>query len=83
MAARKMTFSIPDDVADRFVRAVPAQDRSRFLTQVLEKSMLERDLDLVRACQEANEIEDLLAIEQEFSALPNTMTEPGDGPSAR
>lgn len=80
MAARKMTFSIPDETAARFLREVAPRDRSRFVSQMLEESLREKEQDLIRACLEANEDEDIQAIEREFDALPDTMEEPWDGP---
>jgi hypothetical protein len=81
MVARKMTFSVSDELAQLFVRRVPSRERSRFVEEALRARLREEEADLVRACLEANQVADLLTIEEEFGALPDTMIEPWDGPT--
>lgn len=83
MAARKMTFSLPTDLANRLVKRVPARERSRFLAQVLEKSLLEEDEALIRACLMANEEPDIKAIEQEWDEIRDVIEEPWSDAPAR
>lgn len=83
MAARKMTFSLPEDLATRLVKRVPARERSRFLAQVLEKSLLEEEDALVRACLAANQDPDIKAIEQEWDEIRDAIEEPWSDTPAR
>ena len=50
----RMTLSIPDVVAHRFQAAVPARQRSRLVTRLLEHELSERDSSLAAACRAAN-----------------------------
>jgi hypothetical protein len=79
MAARKMTFSLPEDLANRLLKRVPARDRSRFLAQVLEKSLREEDEALVRSCMLANRDPNVQAIEHEWDQIQDPIEEPGWG----
>lgn len=83
MAARKMTFTLPEELAGRFTRCVPARDRSRYVTEALADKLSERDRQLIRACQAANADTEVLAVEREFDALDDPIQEPWNGASAR
>ena len=50
----RITLSIPDEVAHRFQAAVPARQRSRLVTRLLEQALAERDSSLAAACRAAN-----------------------------
>lgn len=50
----RITLSIPDVVAHRFQAAVPARQRSRLVTRLLEHELSERDNSLAAACRAAN-----------------------------
>lgn len=50
----RITLSIPDNVAHRFQAAVPARQRSRLVTRLLEQELSERDDTLAAACRAAN-----------------------------
>ena len=50
----RITLSIPDAVAHRFQAAVPARQRSRLVTRLLEHELAERDNSLALACRAAN-----------------------------
>ncbi len=83
MAARKVTFSIPEDLARRFFRQVPSRVRSSYLSRLLERSLSERDANLVRACELANEDPEVRTIEREFDALADRIEEPWSDSPAR
>lgn len=83
MATRKMTFSLPEELATRLVKRVPARERSRFLAQVLEKSLREGDESLIRACLIANQDPDVKAIEEEWDEIRDAIEEPWNDPQAR
>ena len=50
----RITLSIPDVVARRFQAAVPARQRSRLVTRLLQHELAERDDSLASACRAAN-----------------------------
>jgi ubiquinone biosynthesis protein UbiJ len=76
MAVRKMTFSLPADLAATFTRRVPARERSRYLAEALAYRLGERDRLLIAACEIANRDADVTAIEQEFDKLSDEIAEP-------
>jgi hypothetical protein len=76
MAVRKMTFSVPEPLAAQFLRRVASRDRSRFVSEALAARLVKRDLDLIRACELANQDPDVAEIEKEFDRIPDEMTEP-------
>ena len=85
MASRKMTFTIPEDLARQFLKRVAARDRSRYVTEALTARLREREDRMIRACEIANSHSDVLAIEQEWEALDTTdpVEEPWNGAPAR
>ena len=76
MAVRKMTFSVPELLAAQFLRRVPSRDRSRFVSEALAARLEARDLDLIRACEIANQDQDVAEIEKEFDGIGDAMAEP-------
>ena len=76
MASRKMTFTLPEQLAARFVSRVPARERSRYLSQALAEKLAAREKRFVRACEIANQDAEVLAIEREFAELPDEIMEP-------
>jgi hypothetical protein len=76
MAVRKMTFSVPESLAAQFLRRVPSRDRSRFVSEALAARLAERDLELVLACDAANQDLDVARIEKEFDEIRDDMAEP-------
>ena len=71
-----MTFTLPEELAIQFVRRVPARNRSRYLAEALAQKPAERDRQLIRACQIANEDTEVRAIEKEFDAISDEIAEP-------
>jgi hypothetical protein len=76
MAARKMTFSLPEHLALKLVKSVPARERSRFLAKALEKSLHEEELELARACDAANLDRKASALEREWDQVQDEIEEP-------
>ena len=76
MATRKMTFTLPEDLALQFVRRVPARERSRYLADALSEKLTARDRLLVEACRTANSDPEVRAIEKEFDAITDEASEP-------
>ncbi len=83
MAAVEMTFSLPASLVQRFVRRVPAQERSRFVAAALEETLKKQQAELIRACQLANEDPEVAAIEREMDSLQDHIEEPWEEPSPR
>ena len=65
-----MTFTLPDELAEQFVKKVEARKRSRYLAEALAQKLEERDRRLIRACEVANRDPEVFAIEKEFDAIP-------------
>ncbi|HEX4596029.1 MAG TPA: hypothetical protein VH157_17210 [Bryobacteraceae bacterium] len=70
MPSRKMTFTLPEDLAARFVRRVAARDRSRYVADALASKLAKR---LIQACEIANMDPELREIERDFDALADTI----------
>lgn len=83
MASRKMTFTLPEELARQFVRRVPARDRSRYLAEALHEKLSARERLLVEACRIANEDPEVRAIEEEFDAITDQAEEPWRGSTTR
>jgi len=73
---KKMTFSVPEQLAVQFLRTVASRDRSRFVSDALAAQLEERNAALVRACETANQDMDVAEIEKEFDGLGDEMAEP-------
>lgn len=78
-----MTFTLPDDLASSFTRRVPARDRSRYVADAIAEKLAEREKQLIRACEIANQDPDLREIEREFDALTDAVQEPWEDAPAR
>lgn len=76
MAIRKMTFSVPEPLASQFLRKVASRDRSRFVSEALAARLRERELELVRACETANQDLDVAEIEKDLDGIRDEMAEP-------
>jgi metal-responsive CopG/Arc/MetJ family transcriptional regulator len=76
MASRKMTFTLPDDLASSFTRRVPARDRSRYVADAIAEKLAERERRLIHACEMANQDPDVREIESEMDSLTDAMQEP-------
>jgi hypothetical protein len=75
MAMRKMTFTLPDELASSFTRRVPARDRSRYVADAIAEKLSEREKRLILACEIANQDPELREIEKDFDALTDAMPE--------
>ena len=76
MAMRKMTFSVPEELAVQFLCRIASRDRSRFVSEALAARLEERDTALIRACEIANQDIDVAEIEKELDGLGDVMAEP-------
>lgn len=79
-----MTFTLPEELARRFVHRVPARERSRYLAEALNEKLSARDRLLLEACLAANSDPEVRAIEKEFEAIAGEAAEPWrDAPARR
>jgi hypothetical protein len=69
MATRKLTFTLPEDVAAEFLRRIPPSERSRYVATAIAAKLREREEQLIRACEIANNSADVLNIEHSFDDL--------------
>jgi len=69
MPSRKLTFTLPQDLAAEFLRQVPASLRSQYVATAIADKLREREAQLVRACEVANNSIDVREIERSFDAL--------------
>ena len=69
MRSRKLTFTLPQDLAIEFLRRVPASLRSQYVATAIADKLREREQQLVRACEAANNSIDVREIESSFDAL--------------
>ncbi len=70
-----MTFTLPEDLAEQFVRRVPARERSKYLANALNEKLSAHDRHLVEACRIANNDPEVRAIEKEFDAITDETPE--------
>lgn len=71
-----MTFSLPEELAQRLVRRVPSRDRSKYVSSALAERLGRQQAELIRACRLANEDPEVSAIEAEMDALEDPIEEP-------
>jgi metal-responsive CopG/Arc/MetJ family transcriptional regulator len=83
MAMRKMTFTLPEELAVSFTRAVGPSRRSKYVTEALKAKLREREEMLKEACLAANDDPETQQIQAEFDALPDTMNEAWDDSASR
>jgi hypothetical protein len=78
-----MTFTLPEDLAARFTKRVPARDRSRYVAAALAEKLSEREKRLIRACEIVNADPAVREIEEEFDALKDPIAEPWENAPTR
>ena len=76
MASRKMTFTLPENIAVQFLKRVPSRRRSRYVADALAQRLDSHEQDLIRACESANRDPEILAIESEMDSLTDEIAEP-------
>jgi hypothetical protein len=69
MRSKKLTFTLPQDLAIEFLRRVPASLRSQYVASAIADKLREREAQLVRACEAANNSTEVREIENAFDAL--------------
>lgn len=69
MPSKKLTFTLPQDLAVEFLRRVPASLRSQYVATAIADKLREREEHLIRACEAANNSTDVQEIENSWDAL--------------
>jgi predicted transcriptional regulator len=70
-----MTFTIPEDLAGRLAKRVPARDRSRYVADAIADKLAGREKRLIRACEIVNEDAEVKEIEKELDGLMDEIAE--------
>ena len=83
MALTKLTFALPEDLAARFLKRVPARERSAYLADALARKLGEREKRLIHASHVANRLAEVGKLEREMDALQERVLEPWDDAPAR
>lgn len=78
-----MTFSLPESLANEFVRTISARDRSKYVAKALAERLKAEEAALAKACDIANASDDIRAMEKEFDAISADITEPWSDATAR
>ena len=65
----RMTLSLPDHLAARFLAAVPSRRRSSTVARLLERELATHETQLERACHAANADEALVAEIEEWQSF--------------
>jgi hypothetical protein len=82
MPSRKMTFTVPEEIAVPFLRRVGPSRRSKYVAEAIAARMRERADIIKEACLAANNDSETQQMQAEFDALPDTMIEEWDDDSA-
>jgi hypothetical protein len=69
MPSKKFTFTLPHELAVEFLRRVPARVRSQYVAAAIADRLREREAQLIRACEAANNSAEVRKIENSFDAL--------------
>jgi hypothetical protein len=69
MATKKLTFTLPLELATQFLRNVPPSRRSQYVAAAIAAKLREREEQLMQACEVANRSADVLDIEASFDNL--------------
>ena len=83
MAMRKMTFTIPEEIARPFLLAVPSTRRSKYVAEALRWRLKEQEDALIAACDAVNADSELNALVDELQDLNDPIEEPWDESAAR
>jgi hypothetical protein len=83
MATRKMTFTIPEEVAVPFLRVISSANRSKFVADALRKTLKEREDALIAACDAVNADPALNELVDEWQAVNDPIEEPWDESASR
>ena len=83
MAARKMTFTLSEPLANELLKCVAPRDRSRYVAEAVAARLRSQGDALALACDVANQDADVLSIEREFDAISEDIAGPWTDAPAR
>jgi hypothetical protein len=69
MPARKLTITVPESIAVRFLRVVPSQLRSEWVVDAMTEKLRRRDEQLIAACEALNADPNVLKLERDMDSL--------------
>ena len=72
----RITISLPDQLASRFLALVPSRERSATIARLLEHELTQREGALEQACLAANADTALTAETAEWQAFDDAIAEP-------
>jgi metal-responsive CopG/Arc/MetJ family transcriptional regulator len=72
----RITISLPEQLASRFLALVPSRERSATIAQLLERELAQRERALEQACLAANADAALTAENAEWQAFDDVLEEP-------
>ena len=78
MKKTRQTFTVPEEIFQRFAAVVPSRTRSALVSKLLEEETRRRESMLADACDAANANSALTELEADFQALESTISEPFD-----
>lgn len=76
MPARKLTITVPEALAVRFLQVVPSHFRSEWVSEAMAEKLRKRDEQLIAACEALNADPRILDLERDMDSLS------GDGSHA-
>ena len=71
----RMTFSLPDTLAQRFLASTPPRKRSATVAKLLERELTDQEHELEAACRAANKDEALNREIDEWQAFDDEVEE--------
>ena len=83
MASRKMTFTLPEELAEILVTRVSSRLRSSYVCEAITSKLLERETRLRKACEAANADAGVAEIERDWDSLAGRTVEPWIDAEAR
>jgi hypothetical protein len=72
----RQTFTVPEDIFERFAALVPSRKRSSIVSRLLEEEARRREVTLAQSCNAANADAGLAELETDFQSLEDTASEP-------
>jgi hypothetical protein len=74
----RITLSLPDELARRFLAAVPGRKRSAVVARLLEDELRRHEQDLERACRAANRDKELASETSEWQGIDEALPRVAD-----
>lgn len=75
MKKTRQSFTVPEDIFQRFAAVVPSRTRSAIVSKLLEEEARRREM-ILAACDAANGNVELTELETDFQGKEDTVLEP-------